>query len=431
MIITCINCQDKHAKTSNLNAMSLLKPSAFTITVVSVVLRVGFLLFGLYQDSHMEVPYTDIDYYVFTDAARFVVKGGSPYLRETYRYTPLLSWFLVPTAWEPQEVWFHFGKILFIVCDLVTGILSLKILQKLHRDTRWSLLWLLNPMVITISTRGSSESLLTVMVMASLYYIIEKRYIASGLWLGLAIHLKIYPFLYIPAMVLFIDPACSIWRPITRQRLKFCAATAASFLALTYLMYAFYGNIYIDQAFLYHLRRLDHRHNFSIYNVTLYFTSFTQNSALSNSSWLTLEKLAFVPQLFLSFIVTPLALCYKNADASILVGSCFIQTFIFIAFNKVITSQYFIWFLCLLPVYISGTTISMCRGAILVAGWVITQALWLWYGYRLEFQGEFGIFHYGLWTSSCFFFIWNCIMAHDLIADVRKQRMQLVQKKQK
>lgn len=411
--------------------MSLLKPSVLTITIVSVLLRIGFLLFGLYQDAHMEVPYTDIDYYVFTDAARFVANGGSPYLRETYRYTPLLSWLLVPTAWQPETVWFHFGKILFIVCDLATGLLSLKILQKLHRDTRWSLLWLLNPMVITISTRGSSESLLTVMVMASIYYLIEKRYVASGLWLGLSIHLKIYPFLYVPAMALFIDPACSLSRPVTRDRLRFCIATAVSFVSLTYFMYAIYGNIYIDQAFLYHLRRLDHRHNFSIYNVTLYFTSFTRSSVLSQSSWLTLEKLAFVPQLLLSFIATPLALCYKNADASILVSCCFIQTFIFIAFNKVITSQYFIWFLCLLPVYISGTTISPLRGAVLITGWILTQALWLWYGYRLEFKGELGIFHYGLWTSSCVFFIWNCVMTHDLIADVRRQKGRLLQEKQK
>ncbi|QPG75334.1 hypothetical protein FOA43_002687 [Brettanomyces nanus] len=363
----------------------------------------------------------DVDYYVFTDAARFIYNGQSPYLRATYRYTPLLGWLLVPTAWQAaNDYWFEFGKAVFVVCDLITGYLILRLLILMHKDTNWSLLWFFNPMVITISTRGSSESLLTAVVMAAVYRAVQRKNWQAGLWLGLAIHLKIYPFLYVPSILLFIDAGQPLWKPITRERVKFLLGVLVTFCGLTYLMFHWYGQVYLDEAFLYHLIRLDHRHNFSIYNISLYFTSFTGKSALFDGGF-TLEKMAFLPQLALSAVLIPLRLCYGNYKPEVLVSSLFIQTFTFIAFNKVITSQYFVWFMCFLPVYLSLSTISLFKGVILLAGWIITQALWLYYGYRLEFRGEFDLFYSGLWTSATAMFIWNCVLIAEFIRDVTRK----------
>ena len=41
---------------------------------VGAVGRVCLLVYGYWQDLTMVVKYTDVDYYVFTDAARFITQ---------------------------------------------------------------------------------------------------------------------------------------------------------------------------------------------------------------------------------------------------------------------------------------------------------------------------------------------------------------------
>ena len=53
----------------------------FNVLVAATVLRAILLLYGLYQDAVSPIKYTDVDYLVFTDAARFVAHGASPYAR--------------------------------------------------------------------------------------------------------------------------------------------------------------------------------------------------------------------------------------------------------------------------------------------------------------------------------------------------------------
>ena len=71
----------------------------------------------MFQDSTSELKFTDVDYRVFTDAARYIYKDGSPYERHTYRYTPLLAWMLIPNI----NVSPLFGKFLFCGFDIIAG----------------------------------------------------------------------------------------------------------------------------------------------------------------------------------------------------------------------------------------------------------------------------------------------------------------------
>jgi phosphatidylinositol glycan class M len=188
--------------------MTGLFSSTFLVFGAAILLRVILFFYGLWQDANSPMKYTDIDYYVFTDAARFVAQGQSPYERETYRYTPLLAWMLLPTTWSSH--WFSFGKAMFAVGDIIAGWLIVLILRSSakmspERALKFASIWLLNPMVATISTRGSSEGLLGVMVIALLWAIIQRRIISAGLILGFGVHFKIYPFIYAPSIVWWLD----------------------------------------------------------------------------------------------------------------------------------------------------------------------------------------------------------------------------------
>jgi phosphatidylinositol glycan class M len=188
--------------------MSKFFSSPVLVFSSAAALRVVLFFYGLWQDANSPMKYTDIDYYVFTDAARFTALGNSPYDRETYRYTPLLAWMLLPTAWS--STWFSYGKILFAAGDVLAGWLIVLVLTSsnqlsMERALKFASIWLLNPMVATISTRGSSEGLLGVMVIGLLWAITQKKIALAGILLGLGVHLKIYPFIYAPSIIWWLD----------------------------------------------------------------------------------------------------------------------------------------------------------------------------------------------------------------------------------
>lgn len=136
------------------------------------------------------------------------------------------------------------------------------------------------------------------------------------------------------------------------------------------------------------------------------------------------------------------------------------QTFAFVTFNKVCTSQvrpfffffflrtspmmsswlggrkgrektltksveqYFLWYMVLLPLYLPRSSFLRDKrlGATALALWVAAQGLWLQQGYELEFLGT-SSFLPGLWAASLVFFLVNCWILGVIIGDVGGARV--------
>ena len=97
---------------------------------LAFLIRLALILYGILGDRIWSIKYTDYDYKVYTDTSRYILEGKNPYDRITYRYTPLLAYILIPNI----LVIYEFGKILFVVFDIISGYLLENILTKFNVD---------------------------------------------------------------------------------------------------------------------------------------------------------------------------------------------------------------------------------------------------------------------------------------------------------
>lgn len=431
--------------------LQLHMKAIWQVISISALIHGILIIYSLWHDKNFQFKYTDLDYWVFGDAARAVAAGFSPFARTTYRYTPLLAYLLVPGKWLGCED--AFGKFLFSTVDLMVGYLIYRLLRlkgwhSVDAARHSALFWLLNPMALAISTRGNAESLVCACVLGVIYFLMIRKRLEAALLFGFAVHFKIFPIIYAPSILIFLGiyhkkltenvkggdkqtveissppvtlqtlmnsnssiaqinsggvklsssplirsaspnritesmsgagglnglisqrrafhasvsrsalsknattmgdektvitsangTKITVFPPskvlvtlfsgritIKSSHMAFTAISSSVFLSLTALFYLIHGKTFLNEALLYHLIRKDHRHNFSPY-----FLQFYLESVLPLPNWMPIA--AFIPQVLLMSLV---AFKYARKD---LTFACFLQTFIFVTFNKVCTSQ--------------------------------------------------------------------------------------------
>lgn len=372
--------------------------------------------------------------HVYSDAARHIQHGGNPFDRATYRYTPFLAALLarLPTR--------ESARYLFCLADALCGWILLVLRRRQRKqqvattqevtptttlaDALW---WLYNPLIINICTRGSAESGLvllpvlgTVAAMTLLDHPLQ-RAVVGGLLHGWAMHAKLYPVIYTVSLATHcIDKRSSsyrcmsppqpnlgrvlwVWmrRLLTPAPLLFGVISIGVFGALTGLAVHYYGNVALQEGLLYHFSRVDHRHNYSMHWYWIYL------ARAAKVDMAVVGRLLLIPQLIL-LLYTSLGVAPHNLPLAL-----FLQTFLFVAHNKVITAQYFTWYLCLLPLCNDQFRLTpRVRYALVFLGCSI--GFWLASAYCLEMRGM-GV-HRLVWIASSVFFVANINLLGALLA---------------
>ena len=358
------------------------RQSTKTITAAALALRFALVAVAALVDAYkpLGLRYTDVDYDVLKDGARYMAQGGSPFQRATYRYSPIVAWPLLLDI----KTGLPLAKLLFCVMDVLLGDAMGHLASQRGASSHVRLLWLFNPISIVLCTRGSWDAVSVYLVLQAL--LSKRSPVKAGLLLGFATHLRLYPVIYAASFLYNFGFESRRRRPFARA-LAFCVAFASGLLAPTLYAYKACGDVYVEEALRYHLKRADHRHSFSVFWLPIYLSR-----ALRDESLTLLLKLApFAAHLLLQ-AASLIALKHDMEQCALA------QTLLFVAANKVCTAQYFCWWLPLLLVVVDDWRLILKP----LRNWVLSCGLWLGVAYGLEFVGL--PVHMLLWGCSLLFF---------------------------
>lgn len=137
----------------------------------------------------------------------------------------MLAVLLSPIHVLPAPLGPVFGKLLF---SFVSSFTIPNLVRRLAAaeghaaSPAWLIhgIWTLNPIILNINTRGSSEALLVVLVLGALVALREERWRRCAVLWGVAVHWKLYPVIYASSILVVLHRADGgvFW---TRRKIAF------------------------------------------------------------------------------------------------------------------------------------------------------------------------------------------------------------------
>lgn len=281
--------------------------------------------------------------------------------------------------------------------------------------------WLFNPFTATISTRGNGEAIVVCLLLGLLYMLESGQILLSAVLYGVVVHWRIFPIVYAPSILLHIakqdtqdtaelkQPRNVLGKYISLKGIIFGVVSGFVFFVLGGIMHALYGVEFLEETYLYHFSRVDPRHNFSPY----FYPAYLNAGSVKHDERTFVGFLGDTGSVFgIVGLLMQAFIAHQTAPNDISMAFM-IQSFAFVAFNKVSTAQYFVWYLCWLPITLP-TLLSTSEGVrTLIQGsiiWPICLGHWLLWAYLLEFKGQ--PVHLYVWVAGIMFFFANiwCIV---------------------
>lgn len=326
--------------------------------------------------------------------------------------------------------------------------------------------WLYNPLTIAVGTRGNCDSIAGTLVLLTLYYLQnKKKYFTAGVIHGLSIHFRLYPVIYSLTFFMYLSRFSFYSTEDRRKRkagqksiennvknkqiknaennliqksqfaqnnvvpytdhtnerktifkkeylfylipnfnqLKLISGCLLSLSCLTFVFYNLFGFKFLYEAYIFHFIRKDTRHNFSMYFYLLYLTAWVKNIGIWQKVLIVLPQTVLIVVFSVRYGLNKFSLNF----------SILVQTIVMVIYNSVLTSQYFVWIMTILPLCLWQIKMPIKKAIILLSIWFIAQAVWLLPAYLLEFQGE-NTFLF-IWTQGVSFFCANIAILGRLI----------------